>query len=317
VLVVVFGALFAGADATFARLVSRALPTVRGGSTFTALLVFGAVGCGTATAGRLSRGRRAPVDARPRAVFRIVEWAVPVGLLVGLFAVFVADQLAALFGDADYVLRTAGLTYAQYARSGFWQLLVVTALTLVVIAVTATRADRTTATGRVWVRCLLGALACLTLVIVASALSRMWSYQQAYGFTVLRLGVETCEVWLGAVYVLVIAAGVRIRLHWLPRAAVASCLVALLGLAVVNPEGLIARQNVLRWQQTGRIDSDYLADLSQDAVPGLGGLPADLRRCVLAQMSERIGDSTDDWQDWNASRAAARGELAAASPVNC
>jgi hypothetical protein len=188
-------------------------------------------------------------------VFRIVEWAVPVGLLVALFAVFVADQLAALFGGADYVLRTAGLTYAQYARSGFWQLLVVTALTLVVIAVTATRADRSTPAARTWVRCLLGALACLTLVIVASALSRMWSYQQAYGFTVLRLGVQTCEVWLGAVYLLVIAAGVRIRLHWLPRAAVASCLVALLGLAVVNPEGLVARQNVLRWQQTGRIDS--------------------------------------------------------------
>jgi hypothetical protein len=154
-------------------------------------------------------------------------------------------------------------------------------------------------------------------VIVASALSRMWSYQQAYGFTVLRLGVETCEVWLGAVYLLVIVAGVRIRLHWLPRAAVASCLVALLGLAVINPEGLIARQNVLRWQQTGRMDRAYLAGLSQDVVPGLAALPADLRGCVLAEMSIRMDHSTDDWQDWNASRAATREELAAASLVNC
>ena len=44
----------------------------------------------------------------------------------------------------SYVLRTAGLTYAEYARGGFWQLLVVTGLTLAVIAVAARKAPRET-----------------------------------------------------------------------------------------------------------------------------------------------------------------------------
>jgi hypothetical protein len=305
-LVGVFGVLFAQADATFAGLVN-ALPSVDGRS----VVVFALAGLGTTAAGHLLLEPPA-ATRRTDGTLRTVEWGVPVGLLVALFAVFVADQLAALFGGAGYVLRTAHLTYAQYARSGFWQLLLVTGLTLVVIAVTVAKARRSTRTERVWLRSLLGSLAGLTLVIVASALVRMWSYQQAYGFTVPRLCVETCELWLGAVYLLVIGAGVRLRLARLPRMAVAAGLTALLVLAVVNPERLVAGENVARYQETGRIDFGYLSDLSQDAIPGLAGLPAGQRDCVLHRMADELDPDADSWQAWNASRAAAHDELAAA-----
>lgn len=305
VLVVVFGALFAGADATFARLVSAALPTVHGGSAFRWLLVFVLAGTGTAAAGRLLLDRRTSIaDAAGRRTVRRLEWAVPVGALVVLFAAFVTDQIAVLFGGAAYVRRTADLTYAQYARSGFWELLAVTLLTLVVISVAARLAPSATRADRLLLRGLLGALAGLTLVVVASALVRMWSYQRAYGFTVLRLDVETCELWLGVVYVLVIAAGVRLRLAWLPRTVVASALVGLCTLAVLNPERLVAAQNVARWQETGRIDLEYLAGLSTDAVPGLVGLPADMRGCLLVEMRSHVR-SDGGWQAWNLSRATA------------
>ena len=49
---------------------------------------------------------------------------------------------------------------------------------------------RTTSADRAWVRGSLGLLCALTLVVVASALHRMHLYQQAYGFTVLRLLVR-------------------------------------------------------------------------------------------------------------------------------
>ena len=58
-----------------------------------------------------------------------------------LFAAFVVLQLAALFGGDEHVLRTAGLTYAEYAREGFAQLMAVAALTLAMIAL-ARRDDR-------------------------------------------------------------------------------------------------------------------------------------------------------------------------------
>ncbi|HVV18737.1 MAG TPA: DUF4153 domain-containing protein, partial [Pseudonocardiaceae bacterium] len=141
-LVLVFGALFAGADPTFAHLVSAAVPSVDNDTVARWIFLFLAAAGGTAAAGHLLLAPPHTADRKGGPALRTVEWAVPVGLLVLLFAVFVADQVAALFGGADYVLRTAHLTYARYARTGFWQLLLVTGLTLVVIAVVVAKAGR-------------------------------------------------------------------------------------------------------------------------------------------------------------------------------
>ena len=93
-----------------------------------------------------------------------------------------------LEGD-EHVLRTAGLTYAEYARQGFWQLLAVTVLTLLVMAVAARLAApgdrRRTGSG---CGCCSGLLALLTLVIVASALSRMWPTSR-------RTATRGCGCW--------------------------------------------------------------------------------------------------------------------------
>ena len=299
VLLLVFGSLFAGADAAFGRLVSDSLSFVDTGSATFAITVFVVVGLGAAGACYLLA---APPDLSGRAVagrLRRVEWALPVGLLVGLFAVFVGLQAVELFGGSGYVLRTAGLTYAEYARTGFWQLAAVTVLTLLVIGGTVRLAPRER--DRTWLRVLLGGLAALTVVIVVSALLRMWSYQQAYGFTVLRLLVESCEFWLGLVYLMVLASGIRMRVGWVPRAAVATGMAALLVLASVNPEGFIAQRNIDRWHSTGRIDANYLSGLSPDAVGQIATLPEPVRDCVLWTIAER--QSTVDWRSWNAGRA--------------
>jgi hypothetical protein len=311
-LVAVFGALFAGADATFAGILSAALPTVDGGSVVRWIFLFGLAGVGTAGACFLLAAPPglAAASSGPRTSLRRVEWALPVGLLVVLFTSFVVVQLVALFGGNAYVLRTTGLTYAEYARGGFWQLSVVTLLTLAVIATAARWAATTSVADRALLRGLLGALAVLTLVIVASALRRMWSYQQAYGFTVLRLLVETCELWLGLIFLLVIAAGVRLRTGWLPRTITATGMAALLALAALNPDRFIAERSILRWEQTGRIDVYYLNGLSADAAQALTRLPEPLRSCALAGLPDQLGRDGGDWRSWNASRSSAREVLA-------
>jgi hypothetical protein len=312
VLLVVFGSLFAGADAGFARLLVDAVPRVDVGPVLWSLVVFVVAGLGATGAFYLLVSRPLPRSGVARSVLRRVEWALPVGLLVGLFAVFVGVQVVAMFGGSGYVSRTPGLTYAQYARGGFWQLSAVTVLTLPVIWGAVRLADRDR--DRAWLRGLLGPLAVLTVVIVVSALTRMWSYQQAYGFTVLRLLVETCEVWLGVVYLLVIGAGARMRAGWVPRGAVALAMVALLVLAGLNPEGFIAARNIERWQASGRLDERYLAGLSPDAIEAVLALPEPARGCVLVGIARRL-DAAEDWRSWNASRASGRAELAGRGPA--
>jgi hypothetical protein len=307
-IVITFAALFAAADAAYATLLNRLVPEVDVASIAGRILMLSVIATTALLAACLAHDppqtdALAPGPGRP---LRRWEWVAPLVLLDLLFLSFVVVQLTVLFGGRAHVLATDGLSYAQYARQGFWQLLVVTALTLVVIALAVRIAPRTTPSDLRMVRVLLAVLCLLALVIVASAIHRMSLYQQEYGFTRLRVFVDAVELTLGATYVLLLGAGVRLSSTWLPRATVGLWATALLTLALVNPDAYIARHNVSRYERTGRIDVAYLASLSPDAVPALSRLPAELRGCALQRLAPELRETADPWYDVNLSRVRAR-----------
>jgi two-component system, OmpR family, sensor histidine kinase BaeS len=202
------------------------------------------------------------------------------------------------FGGHDYLEQTTGLTYAEYVHQGFGQLTVATALTLLVVWAAARKAPRSTSSDLLWMRGSLGLLCVLTLVVVASALYRMHVYQEAYGFTQLRLLVDVFEGWLGLLVLGVMLAGVTLRAAWLPRAAVLTGAGALLGLALINPDAWTAERNLDRYAETGKIDWSYIQGLSADVVPALEDQPDDVVNCAL--MGQTAID--DDWLEWNLGR---------------
>ncbi|APA99022.1 DUF4153 domain-containing protein [Nocardia seriolae] len=313
--------LLAGADAVFAGLVDGLLPRVDVPAVVRWASVFVVAAMGTAGALYLLAGpppAAGDSDAEPGSVagdgvdplgwmgirrFAPVEWGIPVGALTVVFAAFVGTQVAVLFGGDGYVQRTAGLTYAEYARGGFWQLSIVSMLTLAVIGAVLRYARRESGRERRWLRGAVALVCVLTLLIVASALHRMWTYQQAYGFTVLRLLVEVFEGWIALVYLLVMASLVRLRRGWVPRAAVGAAAVTLLGLAVLNPEGLVADRNIDRWQAGKRLDTGYLSGLSADVLPATDRLPDPERAAIADAVRARL--SGDSWRSWNYARATA------------
>ncbi|WP_410649001.1 DUF4153 domain-containing protein [Amycolatopsis sp. cmx-4-54] len=305
-LLLVFVPLLRGADAAFANVVDAVIPELSPGTFvrwgfFFVVAAFAVSGaCYLLAAPPLPAADDAP---RKRLKHRL-EWTLPLGVLVALFTSFVVVRLVVLFGGTDYVLATSGLTAAEYARSGFWQLSAITVLTLLLVAAALRWAPKSTMADRVWQRGLLGALSVLSLVLVASALSRMWTYQQAYGFTVLRLLVEVCELWIGLVFVLVLVSLIPLRSAWLPRAAIGAAVAALLGLAVLDPERFIADRNIDRIAHGRTLDTRYLATFSADVVPAAERLPEPLRSCVLRRVMTDV--SQDDWREWNLSRSLAR-----------
>jgi hypothetical protein len=312
VLLLVFGSLFATADAAFASLVPR--PDL---GVLPVRLVVMAVVTGVAVSAAFLGAvpprwdAVAPASARP---VRVVEWLVPIAVLDALFLTFVTVQLAVLFGGHRHVLDTAGLTYAEYARSGFGQLVVVTLLALSVVAATVRWAPRGTRLQRVALRVLLGVLCVTSLVVVASALHRLHLYEQAFGFTRLRLFMNAFESWLGAVVVLVLLAGVRLRAAWLGRAVVASAAVGLLALGALNPDAFVATHNVDRYLTTGKVDVSYLQTLSADAVPAVDRLPEPVRSCALAGMAA-ARPAPGGLAGWNLGRSQAA-DLLAERPVH-
>lgn len=316
---VLFGGLFVAADPAYAVLVNTALPSQDLPAVLRRAVVLVIVSLAVVVATYLARqppavDTWAPPPGRP---LRRWEWAVPLVVLDLLFVSFVFVQLAVLFGGRDHVLATRGLSYADYARQGFWQLLVVTGLTLVVVAAAVRWAPRATLRDRRLVRILLGVLCLTALVVVASAMHRMSLYQQAYGYTRLRLFVDTIELVLGAVFVLVLAAGVHLRASWLPRSVVGLLASALLALAVLNPDAWIAEHDVHRWNQIGQIDIAYLSTLSADAVPALLRLPASLRACAQTQLTVELQRPNDPWYDANFARSRARRLLMADPTGTC
>lgn len=305
---VIFGGLFASGDAVFGSWAQAIVPNLAVDSIvmrgFTAFVVGGTVLAATYVAINPPKVERLKAPA-PRPVAQPWEWIVPVGLVVALFATFCVAQATAMFGGHDYLRRTTGLTYAEYVHQGFGQLTFATLLTLVTVAIAARKAPRDSAADVLRVRVVLGALCVLALVVVASALYRMDLYQEAYGFTVLRVLVIAFELWLGLLIVLVIVAGSRMSGWWLPRAALVSAASFLLVIGFANPEAWVAQRNIDRYHATGKLDAGYLSTLGADAAPTIrAGLPANVSACIIS--SQGLPEA-DDALEWNLGRVSARG----------
>lgn len=301
-LLIVFGGLFAAADDTFARLASQLLPELDPVEIFLRLLLAAALFVLVLLWAYMSAAKpRFDSDnpSAPREVSRM-EIAIPLAALNLLFAAFIVVQARVFFGGEAYVMETTQLTFAEYARKGFWQLSFVAVLVLVVLAFAGRLAPKRAKTDRWTARVLLGALALMSLVVVASASYRMAVYFDTYGLTRLRVWVFTVEIWLAVLFVLVLVCCWKLRAGWLPRGVLASGAVVLLGLAAANPDALIARYNI---EHDHELDYGYLSSLSADAVPELLALSEEQRSCWRSEF---------DWDErealaWNWGYQQARG----------
>ena len=207
----------------------------------------------------------------PRWRLGAAEALVVLAILDAVFAAFALAQVLAATGVATGTLKSAGVTYADYARSGFFQLLWVSGITLVVLVL----ANRITDLAERWSRLAFLVLAvcaiALTLMIDVVAFRRLSLYEEAYGFTMLRLYSHVFAVWLGLVFVLLAAdfMGVLARRRWFIGASLTTALLVLLSLNALNPEAMVVSLNTSHAQTAHQIDGAYLSELSSDATPAL------------------------------------------------
>ncbi|KRB73861.1 histidine kinase [Nocardioides sp. Root190] len=299
----VFGALLGSADALLASWVETLVPDLSIDTVVLRVFVGVAVGGAVLAAAYLALNPpRVETDPRPaRPTTHRFEWLAPVLVVNGVLAAFLLAQAAVVFGGHAYLRRTTGLTYAEYVHQGFGQLTVVTALTLMVIWVAARKARKEDVSDRRWLRLSLGLLCLQALVVVASALHRLSLYQDAYGLTRMRLLVDVFEGWLGLLLLAVLVAGASLRAAWFARFALLSGALAIVGVAAINPDAWIARHNIDRYEESGKLDVAYLQQLSDDAVPAFADLPDELRRCAVAGRDVADGD----WLSWNLGRSRA------------
>lgn len=331
----VFGALFLSADEIFAGIMGDivkvdldALLSHLIGVTALSWLACGYLG-GFLTGTRIGEVRAV---ALLRPSLGIVEVGTALALIDLLFLGFVAVQFRYLFGGSELVEVTPGLTYAQYARQGFFQIVTASTLVLPLLLAADWQLGSETRRGRQLFAALVGIQLLLLLATVASALERMRVYQANYGLTELRFFVTAFLVWLTVVVLWFAATVLRGRRGPFALGTLVSAFALVGTLQIVNPDALIARTNISRAEQDANaipgaragvpaaasIDVTYLNSLSSDAaavlLQGLGGLP-EAARCHIARRLLRVWgpDRRVDWRSWNWSvmraRAAVQAEL--------
>jgi hypothetical protein len=238
-----------------------------------------------------------------------------------LFLVFVVLQGTYLFGGRDTV-AAAGLTYAEYARRGFGEMIAAASVAgLLLLTLEAVVAQR----SRVYVAAAV-ALVALTACVLLSAFWRLRLYQDAYGWTELRVYVIAAIAWLTLGLVAGAVALLTDRSRWMPHALVGLGLGVALVVTVAGPQRFSATQNVARAldpalvPEGGRtgLDAGYLATLGDDSVPVLvQALPRladrDAQPIERFLARRRTNLATDHalagWASWNLAREEARRAL--------
>jgi len=311
-LLLIFGGLLVSADAAFESLVtSFQFDRV-------ASHVFFAGVCAALAAGYL-RGAvlgNADVAARGERLsppgLRFATTATVLGALDLLFLLFVAVQARWLFGGAATVAATTGLTIAEYARRGFFELVTAAALVLPLLLVADWATQRDTPQQRTSFRALAALTVLLVGALMGSALQRMLLYVQAFGLTELRFYTTAFMVWLAGVFgwfAWTVLRGARARFAF---GALVQAMALLAGLHLLNPDAAITRVNAARAAAGTPFDAAYVAgELSADAVPALlDALPrlgaAERREVAKRLLSRWGGTSTRDWRSWNWSESRAR-----------
>jgi hypothetical protein len=320
-LLLLFGGLFVSADAEFERIVTRLFHWDME-ELITHLFVIGVCACavggvlrlalGVEDSPNLAAGARRPSGAGG------TEVAVVLSLLNALFLAFVLIQVRYFFGGAALVMATRGLTCADYARRGFFELVTVTALVLPVLLFAHWLLPKEGIGHQRIFRGLAGSLVLILFVIMASAMQRMLLYYQSYGLTELRFYTTAFMSWLAVLFVWFLVTVLRGRRERFAFGALVTTFAGIALLDRVNPDGWIVQANIARVAAGRSFDEAYITALSADAVPALvEGLPAlseSKRRAVAsAVLSRWAAPVPQDWRTWNWSRSQARRMVRAGS----
>lgn len=176
-----------------------------------------------------------------------IETFVVLGSINVLFAAFAIAQLVATTDAGAATLAEQGLSYKDYARQGFFQLLWVAGITLIVLLSVRAMTISWARHSRSFQGLGLVSVA-LTLVIVAVAFMRLQLYIGDDGLTPLRFYSAVFSLWVGLAFVLVALRLLNIRADqaWTMPALFASGLVALFALNAINPEAVMANNNLDR-----------------------------------------------------------------------
>ncbi len=235
-------------------------------------------------------------------------WSVGVALyaLIAVLVLFLATQARVLFGGEAFLMATAGLTLANYAREGFFQMVAAAGVVLGTLVVADWLLGEDNAAGRRRLRLIGAILLVLVSALLASATVRIWLYVNQFGLSVDRLVACAGIALVLAVLLACAATTLRGRSNRFAPATLILTVAWVASLNIVNLEAIVVRANVARAHAGAEFDAAYHAGLSADALPSLLAAapmlsPADCQLLSVAlrkTWTARFADPENGGIDW-------------------
>src|SRR3989344_3436559 len=239
-----------------------------------------------------------------------IESSILLGSVNVLFFIFILVQLTYLFAGESNI-SAQGFTYAEYARRGFFELIAVAIISLLLLLSTEKYVVKKEADHALGFKVLSTALVVQVILIMASAFTSLSLYEEAYGFTILRLYSHAFIILLAVIFCLLVYKIYRDkRENTFAFRIFISVVLFLAMMNFFNPDAFIARRNIERFSDTGNLDIFYLSHLSDDALPdmmkALDISNDDLRKSFARELYWRAQNSQSPyfskWQSLNISR---------------
>ncbi|MEH7300680.1 DUF4153 domain-containing protein [Neobacillus drentensis] len=204
-------------------------------------------------------------------------------------------------------------TYAEYARKGFFELLFVTLINLSITIIVITFVQRTNSFIKRFTQVLLTILVLSSSVMLSSAFLRLGMYEEAYGFTFTRVLVHSFMIFL-----IIIFAYSLVKI-WVEKLSLfhfyfISSMIYYTAIAVIDLDKIVIKENMNRFETSGKIDINYLNQLSYTGVAGLITLYEEnpdipgLQNILLDRKREALTTNLP-WQSYNLKREQAFSKL--------
>lgn len=181
-----------------------------------------------------------------------------------VYILFIAVQFKYFFSGT----LEDGLTYAEYARRGFFELLFVTLINLSISIAVITLTKTVYGLLKKAICLAMTVLVLSSGVLLVSAIMRISMYEDAYGFTFSRVLAHSFMIFL-----MVILAYTLVKI-WLEKLSLfhfyfIASLIYYVGINTANLDKIVVDKNMARFETTGKIDIPYLNSLSSTGILGL------------------------------------------------
>ncbi|MCT4563630.1 MAG: DUF4173 domain-containing protein [Maledivibacter sp.] len=180
-----------------------------------------------------------------------------------VYLLFSIVQFSYLYGGAKNILPS-GFTYAEYARKGFFELVLVTLINFALLAISIKLTNRDNPKINKITNTAYSFLILFTFNMLFSANYKMNMYEMAFGFTRLRIFVQVFMLLLG-ILLLIVLLGIWIKRVPMLKSAIIATMIVYIVLNYANIDKIIAKKNIDRYRATQKIDMMYLKKLSYDA----------------------------------------------------